>query len=128
MTTYSGRNLPSSGSFELYAWFFMRVSGLLLLFLAIGHLVIMHVINNIDQINYQFVANRWVGSWGFFWRTYDGSMLILALIHGLNGLRTILDDFLRPGGRRTLCMALLYVCGFIFLMLGLLTVVTFTPR
>ena len=34
-----GRERPTGG-FELYAWLFMRVSGVLLLFLALGHLAI----------------------------------------------------------------------------------------
>ena len=120
----SGRPIPTENSFELFAWFFMRVSGLVLLFLAIGHLVIMHLINSIDFINYEFVARRWKGP---FWRTYDGSMLILALIHGVNGLRTILDDYLRAGRWRTFWMTTLYSVGFILLLLGLIVIITFKP-
>lgn len=121
----AGRPAPTDSSFELFAWFFMRVSGVLLLFLAIGHLLIMHLINSIDTINYEFVANRWAGNWGIFWRSYDGLMLFLALLHGLNGLRTILDDFLRAGGWRVFWMSVLYTIAFIFLVIGAFTILTF---
>ncbi len=127
-THYGSRPAPTASRFELYAWFFMRVSGVLLLILAIGHLVIMHLINSIDNVNYQFVAGRWAGDWGMFWRSYDWLMLLLAMIHGLNGLRTILDDYLRPGLARTLSMTALYVVGFIFLLIGTLVVLTFQPQ
>ncbi|MBI4218143.1 MAG: succinate dehydrogenase, hydrophobic membrane anchor protein [Elusimicrobia bacterium] len=121
----SGRPVPTENSFELFAWFFMRVSGVLLLLLAIGHLVIMHLINSIDNINYQFVVERWKTP---FWRAYDGLLLFLALIHGMNGIRTILDDYLRPGGWRVFWMSVLYTTGFIILFAGFLTIFTFQPQ
>src|SRR3989442_209838 len=54
-----GRPAPTDSPFELYAWLFMRISGVLLLLLAVGHLCIMHLFNHIDTINYEFVAGRW---------------------------------------------------------------------
>jgi succinate dehydrogenase / fumarate reductase membrane anchor subunit len=121
----TGRPVPSDNPFEMFAWLFMRVSGVVLLFLAIGHLVIMHLINSIDNIDYQFVVERWATP---FWRIYDGLMLILALLHGVNGLRVILDDYLRPGPWRTLWLVLLYTSTFVILFMGLLVLFTFQPR
>ena len=122
----SGRPVPgNNSSFEVFAWFFMRVSGIVLLFLALGHLVIMHLINNIDNVNYAFVPARWKTP---FWRCYDGLMLFLALLHGGNGLRTILDDILRPGFWRAFWMSVLYLSGFIFLLLGFVILFTFQPQ
>ncbi len=120
----AGRPIPTESAFELFTWFFMRVSGVLLLILAIGHLVIMHLINNIDVINYEFVARRWATP---FWRIYDGLMLFLALLHGMNGLRTILDDYLRPGGWRIFWMSVLYTLSFVFLLTGFIVIFTFQP-
>ena len=119
----SERPRPESGM-ELYAWLFMRVSGLVLLFMALGHLAIMHVINNIETIDYQFVANRFRTP---FWRTYDLVMLWLALIHGLNGLRTLIEDYIGARGWRVFSLASLYVVGFLFLALGSLVILTFQP-
>lgn len=53
------KHVKPAGGFELAAWFFMRISGLLLVFLALGHLFITHILNNVENINYEFVANRW---------------------------------------------------------------------
>ena len=45
----AGRARPESG-FELYAWLFMRVSGVVLLVMAILHLAIMHIINSSERV------------------------------------------------------------------------------
>ena len=119
----AGRPRPESG-LELYAWMFMRVSGVLLLFLALGHLLIMHIIHNVDNIDFQFVAQRYATP---FWRTYDLVMLWLALIHGLNGIRTLVGDYVGPKGWQVATLAALYVFGFILLALGSLTILTFQP-
>ena len=124
---YGGRPAPTGSSFELFAWVFMRVSGILLLFLALGHLIIMHLINNVGDINYQYVAGRWSGDWNMIWRSYDWLMLFLAMVHGLNGLRTILDDYLRPSGLKIVILSLLYTVGFIFLSVGSIVIFTFQP-
>ena len=115
------RPKPESG-IELYAWMFMRVSGVALLFMALIHLVVMHLIHNIDAINYEFVARRYATP---FWRSYDLVMLWLALIHGVNGSRTILLDYIHKGGLRVVSLAALYVIGFIMLALGSLVILTF---
>ena len=102
----------------------MRVSGLLLLFLALGHLFIMHVFNSIHVIDYDFVAARYMT---LFWRGYDLAMLWLALIHGLNGLRTILDDLLKGFARDT-AVRLLYGIGVCFLAIGTYAILAFQPK
>ena len=106
--TLSGaRPKPASG-LELRSWIFMRVSGLVLLFLALGHLVLMHLIHNVDEINYAFVAGRYAG---WLWRGYDLALLLLAMLHGTNGARVLIDDYLRGRRRRITLIALYLVCG-----------------
>jgi len=119
---YGSRSKPSGGV-ELYAWIFMRISGLALLFLALGHLFIMHVFNSIHVIDYDFVAARYAR---IFWRGYDLMMLWLALIHGLNGLRTLFDDVLKGFARDT-AVRVLYVVGIAFLVLGTYAIIAFKP-
>jgi succinate dehydrogenase / fumarate reductase membrane anchor subunit len=102
----------------------MRISGVVLLFLALGHLAIMHIINNIEVIDYSFVAGRFVTP---FWRTYDVVMLWLAMIHGTNGIRTLVDDYVSARGWRLVSLASLYVVSFVILALGSLVIFTFQP-
>lgn len=113
-----------TGGFELWSWLFMRLSGLLLLGLALGHLVLMHLIHNVDEINYAFVANRYAG---WFWRGYDLLLLALALIHGANGARILIDDYLHPPRARRLALgALALVCATL-LLLGAYVALVFKP-
>ncbi len=123
-TGHAGRPMMTDNNFEVFAWFFMRVSGVVLIFMALGHLAIMHLINHVDQINYTFVANRFATP---FWRTYDLVMLILALLHGVNGARTVLEDYVHSKGWRAVSLSTLYVLGFIFLILGSIVILTFQP-
>ncbi|HET7213984.1 MAG TPA: succinate dehydrogenase [Terriglobia bacterium] len=119
----AGRPMPQGG-IELLAWIFMRVSGVVLLVMVLVHLAIMHIINNVEVINYHFVAVRYATP---FWRTYDVVMLWLAFIHGLNGVRVMIDDYVGPRGWRVFSLASLYVLGFMFLVLGSLVILTFNP-
>src|ERR1700747_1669714 len=107
----SSRVRPPSG-IELYAWVFMRLSGVLLLVLALVHLFYMHVLNNVAVIDFQFVARRYATP---FWRTFDLLMLWLALLHGLNGLRTVVIDYVHSRGWRLAWLASIYVIAFVFL-------------
>ncbi|MGH2461244.1 MAG: succinate dehydrogenase hydrophobic membrane anchor subunit [Chloroflexota bacterium] len=119
------RGRPSSGgSFELYAWLFMRVSGVFLLFLVFGHVLIVHVINDISSVNYLFVAHRWASP---FWRTYDWLMLVLALAHGANGLKIVIDDYVHRPAWRVLALAGLASFAVIFVIIGSLVILTFQP-
>jgi succinate dehydrogenase / fumarate reductase membrane anchor subunit len=87
-----GRARPVRGP-ELWWWLFMRLSGLILLVLAVGHVLIMHVVaDGVDRVDFGFVALRWQS---LFWRTWDWLMLSLALLHGVNGLRVIVLDYVR---------------------------------
>jgi succinate dehydrogenase / fumarate reductase membrane anchor subunit len=117
----AGKPRPESG-LELYAWIFMRISGVVLLLLALGHLLIMHIIHNVDNIDFQFVANRYATP---FWRTYDLMLLWLAMIHGINGVRTVLVDYINARGWRLASLASLFLVGFVLLTLGSIAILTF---
>ena len=124
ISTIAGHPRPGGG-IELYAWLFMRISGLVLIFLALGHLVIMHMIHTVDHIDYQFVVGRYAG---LFWRGYDLAMLLLALIHGANGIRYLIDDYTRPGKWRKISIRILYAVTGIFAVMGTWVIVAFQPN
>lgn len=115
---------PRSG-FELWSWLFMRLSGILLLFLAVGHVLIMHVFDTgVARVNFDFVVDRWSSP---FWRTWDWMMLALALLHGVNGVRVIIQDYVRSPGGRLAWNWTFWVVGFTLLVLGTVIVFTFDP-
>ncbi len=114
---------PRAGSnFELWSWYFMRVSGILLVVLVLVHLAIMHVLNPIEAVDFNFVASRWASP---FWRIYDWLLLILAFLHGLNGTRVVIDDYVHTKGWRVVTLSVLYVVGLILMVIGSLVILTF---
>ena len=122
---FRGTRERPAGGFELWSWLFMRISGILLLFLAVGHVLIMHVLDEgIDRVDFSFVALRWQSP---FWRTWDWALLSLGLIHGINGLRVVTQDYVKtPGGRFAVNMVF-YSLGFVLFVLGSVVVFTFNP-
>jgi succinate dehydrogenase / fumarate reductase membrane anchor subunit len=123
-----GRRTPRSTrtNFELYSWLFMRLSGLLLTFLVLGHLTIMLVLDGgVEKINFAFVAGRWASP---FWQVWDLLTLWLATLHGVNGLRTVINDYAERDGTRLALKALLYTAALLMIFLGSLVIFTFTPN
>ncbi|MGH8867822.1 MAG: succinate dehydrogenase hydrophobic membrane anchor subunit [Actinomycetes bacterium] len=112
-------------NFELYSWLFMRLSGVLLVFLVLGHLLIMLVLDDgVRKVNFAFVAGRWSSP---FWQTWDLLQLWLAELHGVNGLRTIINDYAERNGTRLWLKMLLYTSALLVLFLGTLVIFTFDP-
>jgi succinate dehydrogenase / fumarate reductase membrane anchor subunit len=107
------RRVDVESNRERYAYLFMRMSGVGLLILAVGHMVIQHVLNSSANLTIQFVAAQW-NSWG--WRAYDIMLLWLAIPHGINGLRNVLQDYIHgPGLNRIITIVLvLFVIATVF--------------
>ena len=97
VTGITRRKVKVQSNFERRAFLFMRTSGILLLFLAVGHMMIQHVLNSSAHLTIQWVAERW-NSWG--WKVYDMLLLIFAYLHGMNGFRNVLEDYIH--GRSTM--------------------------
>ncbi|MFA5891485.1 MAG: succinate dehydrogenase hydrophobic membrane anchor subunit [Actinomycetota bacterium] len=115
----------ASSSTELWTWLFMRVSGLVLVFLVLGHFTIVHLLDGgIDRINFKFVAGRWSNP---LWQTWDWTMLSLGLLHGTNGVKTLINEYVSKPGKRTLLKSILYVLTLVFLLLGTVVIVAFDP-
>ncbi len=98
------RRVHLERSFDRYAWLFMRLSGVAMLILAVGHMVIQHIVNSSANLSIQFVAVQW-SSWG--WKAYDIFLLWMAIPHGIRGLYTILSDYVHNPGLRRLIGAVL---------------------
>ncbi len=113
-------------NFELNAWLFMRISGVVLIILVLGHLLIMNILDGgVHRINFAFVAGRWSSP---FWQIWDLLMLWLAMLHGCNGLRTIINDYASKPGTRMRLKLLLYIATVLVVALGTLVIFTFDPN
>jgi succinate dehydrogenase / fumarate reductase membrane anchor subunit len=133
LASSAGTGLPSPrekrstarSNYELYSWIFMRVSGVVLIVLVLGHLLIMNILDGgVQRINFGFVAGRWSSP---FWQVWDLLQLWLAMLHGSNGLRTIINDYAERDQTRFWLKALLYVAAVFIIGLGTLVIFTFDP-
>ncbi|GGA70366.1 succinate dehydrogenase [Pseudoclavibacter endophyticus] len=112
-------------NFEKAGWVFMRVSGVLLVILIIGHLFVNLMLGDgISAIDFAFVGGKLSNP---FWQVWDALMLVLALIHGTNGMRTIVNDYVAKATTRRVLEILLYLVCVVLIVLGLLVVFTFDP-
>jgi succinate dehydrogenase / fumarate reductase, membrane anchor subunit len=102
----------------------MRVSGLVLLFLALVHFSITHLVNDVTRTNSHFVSHRWNNP---LWRIFDWTLLALGLFHGVNGVRLITDDYVRSPGRRAVAKAVVYTLTFVMVAYGTFAIVSFAP-
>jgi succinate dehydrogenase cytochrome b556 subunit len=86
-----GKKVAVPMNFETRMYRFMRYSGVMLIPLAFGHVLIKDIIHGVHVIDNNYVALYW-GSWG--WRLYDLALLGFALAHGINGLKQVLEDYI----------------------------------
>jgi succinate dehydrogenase / fumarate reductase membrane anchor subunit len=108
----AGRRIRMGGSkFELYMWFFTRVSGILLLMMGAFNIVYANLVGGYGAMD-AAAQMRWaffpisfhVQSTSVevtpyflnpFWQAYCFLVIAFAATHGLNGVRVILQDYIR---------------------------------
>ncbi len=110
---------------EKWAWLYMRISGVILVFLIFGHLFVNLMLGDgIKAVDFAFVGGKWSSP---FWQIWDLLMLWLALIHGSNGMRTLINDYVtRPATARALKFGLAGIAA-LLILLGTLVIFTFDP-
>ncbi len=107
-------------TFDTLMWQFMRISGAALIPLALGHLAIMHLMNNVNVMNTCFVAIRWAN---LTWRIYDAALLGFAMIHGLNGVRYSVDDYIHNPTLNSVLRWAIVVVGLVVFLAGAIALV-----
>jgi succinate dehydrogenase / fumarate reductase, membrane anchor subunit len=111
---YRGQN------FERISWVFMRVSGLLMFFAVTFHLLYMHMVVGVENITFENIVERWTGPYGLIWRLFDMALLLLGMLHGYNGVRWVINDYVHHKGWNTVLRWTLYTVGSILIAAGLL--------
>jgi succinate dehydrogenase / fumarate reductase membrane anchor subunit len=120
------RPTPRKGvNWEKWGWIYMRASGVVLVVLIFGHLFVNLVAGKgVSAIDFAFVAGKFASP---FWQIWDLAMLWLALIHGGNGMRTLVNDYaVKPITRQILTIAIL-ASVIVLIVLGTLVIFTFDP-
>ena len=100
-------------------WLLIRVTGLLLSVLVLGHLLAVHLLTDVARTTSSFVLRRWSSG---LWIGWDGTMLTAALAHGAAGLWVVIQDHTRPGAGRTAAGIILTVVSLALVGLGCYTI------
>jgi len=106
-------------------WIFQRVSGVVLVALIFTHLFYNLVLGDgVSQIDFGFVAGKWASP---LWQWWDFTMLVLAMLHGMNGMGYLINDYARSQRGRTILHTLLGAATAVIIILGTLVIFTFDP-
>lgn len=110
---------------EKWGWIYMRASGVILVVLIFGHLFVnLFAGEGVNAIDFAFVAGKWANP---FWVVWDTALLWLALIHGANGMRTIINDYASGARLRSVLLWALGISTVALLILGTLVIFTLDP-
>jgi len=107
----TSRSIRSAGAFEYGMWLFTRISGLALIILGAISLATAFLLggrtqmdmptmfrwmffpnpNHVVNSNIPDVSLGWSNA---FWQIYSMLVIFFAAVHGLNGLRMVLEDYI----------------------------------
>lgn len=119
------RSSSKSNNFEMAAWLYMRISGVLLVVLIFGHLFVNLMMGEgVHRIDFGFVGGKLANP---FWQVWDLLLLWLAMLHGTNGMRVIIDDYAEKDGVRFVLKVALFLASAFVILLGTLVIFTFDP-
>jgi succinate dehydrogenase / fumarate reductase, membrane anchor subunit len=119
-----GYALPrgTRGGFEVISWFFMRVSGLILIFLALYHLIWWNLVIGVEHLDSQIVIERWNNP---LWRFFNIALVTFSMLHGLNGARYSIEDYVRHPGWQVAAKAVVYTVVLGAMVFGIFALITF---
>ncbi len=125
MAAHIGSSARSRSKFELYMWFFTRVSGVLMLVLGAYSIIYANLIGGPGMmdaaaqtrwaffpISFHVTASKVEVEPNFqnaFWQFYGLLLFLLAATHGTNGIRVILKDYVRQPVLLAWLNALLFI-------------------
>ena len=110
-----------TGSYGAVAWFFQRISGIVLLVMLLITLWGLGYSGE-EGITLKVIADRIKHPW---WRFFNLAFWFFALTHGINGLVILLQDYVRRDWARLTLYGFLMVLGSLGLVLGAITILPF---
>src|SRR2546425_378787 len=101
-------------------WYLQRITGVLLLILLVAHFCVEHYMAaplRRGELTYHVILSRISNP---YWQAIDIAFLLIALYHGLNGVRGIILDYSKISRRTArLCTAALVLVGLIWAYWGI---------
>jgi succinate dehydrogenase hydrophobic anchor subunit len=110
---------PTAEQSRLASYVALRVTGVMLSVLVLGHFAVTHIVTDVARDNAAFVARRLSSA---VWIAWDATMLAAALAHGAIGIRLALVDYTATRTRRRLLDRLVFAIAGILLALGVVAI------
>ena len=105
---------------NVIGWYLQRITGALLVVLLAAHFWVEHFMSaelRRGDLSYEAVLRRIANP---VWQVIDIAFLLVALYHGLNGLRNIILDYSRVGRRAAQALsAVLAAAGLVWAWWGI---------
>jgi succinate dehydrogenase / fumarate reductase membrane anchor subunit len=114
------RPRATAGAGRVATFVLVRVTGLILTVLVLGHFALTHVVNDVAETDAAFVARRWNSA---LWLGWDWLMLVTAIVHGAAGVAVAIDDYAPDGARRKWYKRVLVGLSALALAVGTTTIV-----
>lgn len=102
-----------------YIWLMIRLTGLLLSILVLGHFAVTHIVTDVADTDAGFVAKRWGSA---LWITWDSMMLAAAFLHGGAGIWMIIGEYARDHHGKTQLRVLLVIVSSLLFVIGVSTI------
>lgn len=116
---------PPGPRLEVWAWYLMRVSAVILAGSVTFHMYWNTVVYDDVDVTWDLIVRRYQNPG---WRLFDLLLLGVAVLHGFGGLRTILQDHLRPGPLRILIVTVFHLLWISVLTFGAFVILSFPWR
>jgi len=110
-----------SGQTGAQAWYLQRITGILLVFLLVGHFLFQHFgleEPEAGQLTYSVVTKRLANP---MWKCLEIAFLVVALYHSLNGIWMVAADYVHNAQLRVGIFTLLWIAGLFLLVIGVIT-------
>lgn len=109
------RGIRSGG---VTAWFFQRLTGIVLVPILLVHLFTMHRIHE-HGLSFESVVVLFANP---YWKILELTFLVIALYHALVGIHFIFQDYIKQPALRIWVFGLVVMIGLGLLTLGMITV------
>ena len=110
---------------ELNWWIFMRISGLILVFLVLGHIYMTFVQVSESDATFDAVVSKLSNP---AWKFYDWLLLALAMLHGVNGARYSIDDYVKSRPNKAWVKNTFFTVVAMIFALGTVGLFSFNPN
>ena len=112
---------PGRSRARLYSYVIVRLTGLVLAVLVLGHFTVTHITTDVAGTDAGFVAQHWNSA---LWLLWDSAMLAAAMLHGAAGVWIAIEDYTPDAKKRRWRQRSLAAISSLLFVSGLVAIAT----